>query len=175
MAGYDVKEYVCKVLNTHTKEMYSQPYGALRQYLDTFISKYGCVVVKGGPLNGKCMISHYQLPLGVLGVLGITPTEEVTLPDHDLWELVMEGGDSVMSNYIYLVTDGKYTVYAGTPHPVLTTRDRAPSPPEGRTGEVVCTDTLEHCLALNELLKEVYDKGKRYASGLMTRALEHLE
>jgi hypothetical protein len=143
---------VCRVLNSLTKDYYSNdPH--LRVDRDAYMSNRHCILVRGGPLDTKCIISHYVLPMGVVDVLGLTITERVSLPSHDLWELVLSPcGDT----HIYLVGGGKYTIWYADEYVLTKRADMA-------EGEVVCTDTLEYCRAISGHLKAAYRAGADYA------------
>ena len=143
---------VCQVLNSLTKDYYSNdPH--LRQQRDAYMSNKDCILVRGGPLDGKCVVSHYVLPMEVVDVLGLTVTERVSLPPHDLWELLLEPcGDT----HIYLVGGGKYTIWYADKY-VLIKR------PYMAVGDVVCTDTLEYCRAIEGHLKAAFMAGADYA------------
>lgn len=80
-------------------------------------------------------------------------TERVSLPDHDLWELVLEPcGDT----RIYLVVGSNYTIwYAGGKYVLTNWADIA-------KGDVVCTDTLEYCRAIEGYLRAAYRAGADY-------------
>lgn len=145
----------CEILNEETMRLYSTDEATIP---DDCMG----ILIQGGPLEGdsKLVVGDCVLPAGVLDVFDIPLEDTVTLPDHDLWELIKGGGSTQpMQLVIALVTD-RYWRYAITyegvgKYQVL--------PSKGIPwGGLVHTGTLEACLNIAAHLQGAWEDSKNY-------------
>lgn len=177
-------EEVCAALNARTKAVYTgwpadtdstNQYSALklRDDRDEYMKDHPCVLVKGGPLDGKCCIGSHCFPADIVDVLGLMVTDHIYHPDHDLWELTRETNTLHLWLSTYLVTDGEYTVevdtsYSDEPQYTLVPKDRAYTD----NIQVVCVGTLQECTDLMDHLGEVYAQGIAYVRSRVMEVCE---
>lgn len=133
-------------------------YGLSLSEVSNFIkgnSLGSCVLIKGGPLDGKCYVDSHYYSQEIKDVIPLQ-VSEVSFTNEDTWEVHMEYTEE---NHQYISVllesdDKEYTitsVYRGYDLQV-----------KSNSKLCVFQGTYEECLKTEDLLRTAYQKGKAY-------------
>lgn len=125
-----------------------------------------CVLIKGGPLDGKCCVdSYYYFPHEIKDIIPLQ-VSEVSFTNEDTWEVHLEYTEE---NHQYISVllesnDNEYTiasVYGGYDLQV-----------KSNSKLCVFQGTYKECLKVEDLLRTAYQKGKAYIKGQVLDAVK---
>jgi hypothetical protein len=123
-----------------------------------------CVLIKGGPFDGKCVLTNSIstiIPVGVIDVMKLQVEGSMTFSQEDVWNLTMDFGLVFMTRISKSTIEGNYYCLVAHKYGDDTTYELGYS---HGSEDVVLSASLEQCFSVSKSLNMVYKEGQLYAA-----------